>query len=214
MSAFAATAARIAMGAGLLFVVLLGVLHILEPEFAPTWRFVSEYQLGTSGWMMHLAFGALAVSLAASGVAMWNQARNWLGYIGNIVLFIAALGIAIAAIWTTDPIQTAAGAMTFSGTMHVFGASLDYTPVAMLLLSFSVARYKAWRSVRTGLFVAAGVCFALMFAFIGVLPKDGVFGPEVYAGLVGRLLLVSYLGWILLAGSHILRLKNGRNQVK
>jgi hypothetical protein len=64
VSAVAANAARLSIASGVLFVLLLGSLHLLEPEFDPTWRFISEYALGNFGWMMRLAFLALATSLA------------------------------------------------------------------------------------------------------------------------------------------------------
>jgi fucose 4-O-acetylase-like acetyltransferase len=54
--------------------------------------------------------------------------------------------------------------------MHVFGASLDYTPVAALLLSFSLARNKAWRPIRQWLFIAAGVTLVALTAFMFTLP--------------------------------------------
>jgi hypothetical protein len=40
-------------------VLLLG-MHVLKPEIAPSWRFISEYALGDFGWLMHLAFLAFA----------------------------------------------------------------------------------------------------------------------------------------------------------
>ena len=67
-STLEAYAARTAIFSGVLFAVLLLSLHVLEPEFDPTWRFVSEYMLGDFGWLMHLAFLTLAVSMASAGV--------------------------------------------------------------------------------------------------------------------------------------------------
>lgn len=203
-----AHAARIAIVSGVLFAVLLLSLHVLEPEFDPTWRFVSEYMLGNVGWMMHLAFLALATSMASAGVAIVSQVRTWPGYIGLTILGIAAVGILIAAIFTTDPAITSRSpeATTFSGNMHVFGASLDFTPVAALLLSFSLARNQAWRPIRKRLFLTAGMTVVVMVAFIAVLPYDGKIGPGVLAGLFGRFLLLSYLGWIITAGLHVLKL--------
>ena len=36
--------------------------------------------------------------------------------------------------------------------------------------------------------------FLLMIGFTAALPRDSHFGPGVYTGLIGRLLLLSYLG--------------------
>lgn len=206
-------AARISIATGVLFVLLLLSLHVLEPEFDPTWRFVSEYALGPFGWLMHLAFFLLATSLASAGVVLFSSVRSMVskisrlvGYIGLAILGLAAIGILIAAIFTTDPMTTPPAAMTLSGNMHVFGASLDYTPVAALVLSFVLARQPAWRPIRRWLFLTAGVMLLAMVAFMLMLPHDGKFGPGVLAGLFGRFLLVSYLGWLLTIGFHILKL--------
>jgi hypothetical protein len=197
VSTVEANAARISIVSGMLFVVLLLSLHLLEPEFDPTWRFISEYALGRVGWLMHLAFLTLAISLASASVAIFSQIRTAVGYVGLAVLGISAVGILIAAIFTTDPATTSREAATFSGNMHVLGASLDYTPVAALLLSLGLARNQAWRPIRKWLFITTGITLAAMAAFMVVLPYNGKIGPGVLAGLFGRFLVLSYLGWLL-----------------
>ena len=56
-----------------LFVVIVLLLHFVEPEFDPSRRFVSEYALGDQGYLMNLAFfmfsagnGTLAIQLSRS----------------------------------------------------------------------------------------------------------------------------------------------------
>lgn len=201
-------AARISIASGVLFVLLLGSLHFLESEFDPTWRFISEYALGNFGWMMSLAFVALAVSLASAGAAVFSRARNIVGIIGLALLLLAVIGLMIAASFKTDPIFTPRDEMTSNGQMHVLGASLDYSPVAFLLISFSLARHAEWFSAKKWLFLASIISIALTIGFILTIPMDGVFGPGVYSGLVGRFLLLSYLGWLGTATFHILKLRN------
>jgi Protein of unknown function (DUF998) len=207
VSAVAANAARVSIASGVLFVLLLGSLHLLEPEFNPSWRFLSEYELGNFGWMMRLAFLALATSLASAGLAISSQARTAVGYIGVTGLGIAAVGLVIAAVFRTDPATTSREAATFSGKMHVFGASLDYTPVAALLVSFSLARNMAWRPIRKWLYISVGITWVALTAFMATLPYDGKIGPGLLAGLFGRLLLVSYLGWLITVGAYAMKLQ-------
>jgi Protein of unknown function (DUF998) len=90
------------IASGVLFVLLLGSLHLLEPQFDPTWRFISEYALGNFGWMMRLAFLALATSLTSASVAISSQVRTVVGYVGLGGLAIAAIGFLIAAIFITE----------------------------------------------------------------------------------------------------------------
>jgi hypothetical protein len=207
ISAFAANAARISIASGVLFVLLLLSLHLLEPEYDPTWRFISEYEMGRFGWMMVVAFLALALSLASSVVSVFSQVRTVIGYIGLVILGIGAIGFLIAAIFKTDPATTSRAAATFSGTMHVVGASLDFTPVAALLISFSLSRNQAWRPIRKWLFITTAITLVALAAFMAVLPYNGKVGPGVKAGLFGRFLLLSYLGWLLTVGIHVLKLR-------
>ncbi|MDQ0115608.1 DUF998 domain-containing protein [Paenibacillus harenae] len=208
-----ALAARLSVISGVIFVIILGSLHFLEPEFDPTWRFISEYALGNFGWLMHLAFGLLAVSLISAGIVILSQARNITGYIGLVILGLSAIGIIIAAIFVTDPISVTPDDATFSGKMHSIGATLDYTPVAALLISFALARNEAWKVIRVRLFVTAGITIIIMALFILQIPHDGQFGPNVLAGLFGRILIVSYLGWILIVGTHALKLRRQNPKV-
>lgn len=122
------------------------------------------------------------------------------------VLVLGVVGLIIAAIFRTDPISTGPEAMPASGKMHVLGASLDYSPVAFLLLSFSLARTQAWWPVRKWLFMTAGITLVVTVAFILMIPHDGVFGPGVLAGLAGRFLVLSYLGWVATVALHTFRL--------
>src|SRR5579859_4402371 len=165
VSNIASLAARLSIVSGVLFVLLLASLHVLEPEFDPTWRFLSEYALGNFGWMMHLAFFTLATSLASAGVALISQVRGVVGYIGLGLLFIGAIGLLLAGVFRTDPMTTSEAAMTWSGKLHGFAAAFDWTPVAALLLSFSLVRHQSWRPVRLQLFVTAGISLVVMITF-------------------------------------------------
>ncbi|WEK54576.1 MAG: DUF998 domain-containing protein [Candidatus Cohnella colombiensis] len=197
-------AARLSIASGVLFVILLGSLHLLEPEYDPTWSFISEYALGDFGWMMQLAFLLMATSLVSCVVSVFSQLRSILGYIGLAVLLISAVGLFISAMFNTDPITFSQDEYTFSGKMHVLGASLEYTPIAALLISIALARIEAWRIIRTRLMITSAIMLLLLIAFILFLPFDGKFGPGVYTGLVGRFMIVSYVPWLITIGYYIL----------
>ncbi|QJD83008.1 DUF998 domain-containing protein [Cohnella herbarum] len=206
LSPIAVNAALLSVVLGILFVLLLGCLHLLEPEFDPMWRFISEYALGDFGWMMHLAFGVLAMCLISTCVAIFSQIRTIVGFIGLVILGISAVGMFFAAIFVTDPMTASPDEATFNGKMHVLGATLDYTPVAALLLSFALVRNQAWRPIRKRLFITAGITLIAMAAFMFQIPHDGQFGPDILAGLFGRLLILSYFGWLFTVGIHALKL--------
>jgi len=54
-----------------------------------------------------------------------------------------------------------------------------------------------------------------MLAFaVSVGAAQGEFGPGVYAGLWGRLLMVGFGSWVLIAGYHMLRLRQSKALAK
>jgi hypothetical protein len=55
-------AARLAIAAAAAALLLLASLHVLSPEFDPSWRMVSEYANGHYGWVLSLMFAAWGVS--------------------------------------------------------------------------------------------------------------------------------------------------------
>jgi len=198
--------ALISVFSGTLFILLLSSLHILEPEYDPTWRFISEYALGSFGWMMHLSFGMLAVAQISVAVTTFSQIRTITGYIGLVILGISAIGVIIAGIFVTDPISVGSDDATFSGRMHSIGAMLDYTPLATLLISLSLTRVDAWRPIKSLLILSSVIAIVAMLLFLLQIPQDGQFGPDVLAGLFGRILIAAEIVWLLIIGIHATKL--------
>ena len=60
----------IALGGTAAFAVIVVALHVLEPDFDPMNRFVSEYVLGDWGLLMNAAFFALGTALLALGLGL------------------------------------------------------------------------------------------------------------------------------------------------
>jgi hypothetical protein len=191
-------AAAVSVASGVAFALLLGALHLIQPGLDPTWRFISEYALGRAGGLMVAAFVAMGVALLGAAVSVARQVRTWPGRVGLGLLVIAAAGLLLAAVFPTDPITTPVEAQTAAGRLHSLGASLDWSPVGMLLIAWSLGRTEAGRSWRRRLLVAAAIPAALTLGFgVVAAASGGHFGPGVYAGLLGRLVLLSYLGWLV-----------------
>ncbi len=108
-------AARACQVTAATFLVALAVLHIAKPELEPSWRFISEYAIGTDGWMMTLAFLALAASYVALFTAIRSQARTIGGCIVLGLLVVSAAGLTIAGVFATDPITTPKDDLTNHG---------------------------------------------------------------------------------------------------
>ncbi len=194
------------------FLALLGGLHSLRPDLDPSWRFISEYARGDFGWLMSLAFTALAVA-CLSGLWVFRQAAGgWPGRIGAVLLGISSLGMLMAAVFVTDPINTPTDRLSLSGALHSLGGGLNFTTLAVIALTLGLARNERWQGSVALLWLLAGLGLLADLAFVvsASAAGDG-FGPGNYTGLLGRIVMVSVAAWMITAGAHAIRLAVVRN---
>lgn len=212
-------AARLALVADAATLLLLASLHVLSPEFAPSWRMVSEYALGRYGWVLSLMFLAWGISSWALAVSLWPQVSSRAGKVGICLLVVAGLGEAMAAVFdiTHDSGHSIAGVLGMGGF-----------PIAAILLSVSLGRASGWRSVKRPLLwlahlswisiVLLGATLALMTAQVvqiyGHLPAHaptalpaGVLGLD---GWADRLYILSACAWLAVAAVRAVRLTGER----
>jgi Protein of unknown function (DUF998) len=211
LTAASGVAARVSVASAAAFLALLVALHVLEPEFDPAWRFISEYELGRYGALMALAFLALAGSAVSLLVAIRWQIRTVGGYVGLAALALGAVGSLLAAVFTTDPIT--ATRPTSHGLVHSAGAALGgSTGPAALLIGWSLARNRGWSSVRRSLLWTTGIaCIGLAATLamqVLIAQSHARFGPHVLVGWPNRMLIAAYAGWILALAIHTSRLAN------
>ena len=206
MTAGPRTAARLSWGAAAMSLVLLAALHVVSPEFDPSWRMVSEYALGDYGWVLGLMFLCMAVSCLALLIAIKSQIRTIGGKIGLGFLLAAAVGLAMAAMFD------------MKHDLHGLAAMIGIPslPIAAILLSQSLASDQAWSSTRRSLLWTAHltwVSLLLMVTALAVmLPQnDGRFGPDVLIGWPNRLLLVSYGAWLMVVAWRAAQLMRERS---
>jgi hypothetical protein len=198
-------------------VVLLAALHFTKPELDPSWHFISEYAIGDYGWMVVLAFLSLALSYVSLFVAIRSQLRTITGRIGLALLLISALGLMIAAVFTTDPITVSRDAVTTEGTLHNLGGTLGMAmPFAAALIGWKLARNPAWSSPKSPLLWATGlalVAFLVSFVSLGVMVSQsgGEFGPEVLVGWPNRFEVVAYSVWLMVVAWQAVKLRGQRS---
>jgi hypothetical protein len=209
-------AARVALTAACVSLTALVLLHILRPDLDPTWRVISEYAIGEYGWLMQIAFFALAASDLALLVALSGQARSVAGRIGLLLLLVSAVGVTVAGIYTTDPVTTDRDAMTSEGRLHELGAMLDVLPVAALLITWSLVRHNpAWAPARRPLLWTAWLPLFGVVLFIGatavMTPGDGKLGPGVDIGWPNRIMMLTYYCWLIVVAWQAIRLSSTRH---
>ena len=66
----------VSLAATALFVVLVILAHILNPEINARWRMLSELSIGRRGWVMNVAFLAWSASNIALALGLWSVAPS------------------------------------------------------------------------------------------------------------------------------------------
>lgn len=166
-AAISTAAARLAIGAIILYQILLIVLIFLRPELDPSWHTISEWAIGPYGWMMSGAFLISAISYSALFVMLRSQLNGSIGRIGLGILLVCVIGAIGVGIFKTDPMPLHTPLSTI-GTLHViFGTSqLMLLPFAALLINLSLARKKqTWAMARRVLLWTAGLPLFGFLAF-------------------------------------------------
>jgi len=209
MSKPAAWLAIVATGAT---IVLLVVLHVLSPEFSPSWRMISEYAFGHYAWVLSLMFLCWGIGTWALAVAIWAQVNTTGGKIGLWLLVIAGIGEAMASVFDVTH-EVGHG---IAGLLGVIGF-----PIAAILLSVALGRDDSWRTARGPLLRIANLSWISVVLLIATLaamtvqmtrlngghlpdhaPKSlpqGVLGLD---GWADRLIVLTNCAWVLVAAWH------------
>ncbi|MCO1655988.1 DUF998 domain-containing protein [Pseudonocardia humida] len=196
-------------GAGLvLFVVLVAVLHVVDPERDPIAVTISEYVLGPHGWLLPFAglglgLGALAVAAAAAALLPAPRPRTGLG-----ALALAGLSMLVVAAFPTDPIDpTDPVFVTTAGAVHAVAGILAFTcfAVAGPLLTRPVAAVAGRpRLGRLGFLPPLGY---LLFWTTAILDAQlgGLFGERSATGMGERLMAAVFVGWLIALAAAVRR---------
>jgi hypothetical protein len=210
---------QVAEGAGWLAILATGAtlfllvsLHVLSPEFSPSWRVISEYALGHYPWVLSLMFLSWGIGSWALVVAIWSQVHTKSGRVGLWFLIIAGVGEAMASVFDVKhPIGHGV-----AGLLGVIGF-----PIAALLLSVALGRNETWSTARRLLLWIANLSWISVVLLIAALatmtmqmaringghfpqhaPKSLPSGVLALDGWADRLIVLSNCAWVLLAGWH------------
>lgn len=193
--------------------LLLAALHVLSPEFAPSWRMISEYAYGRFGGVLSLMFLTMGIAPWALAFALWPEVASRAGRAGMVFLIVAGLCGVMASFFD---IRHDTG-HAVAGLLGVIGF-----PIGALLVSASLARTERWHGARKKLMWTAHlswvsvvlliVTLAVMTvqvarAYGGHLPQHApsVLPPGVLAldGWADRLIVLSNCVWVLLAAAEV-----------
>jgi hypothetical membrane protein len=172
------------------FVIVIVVLHLLEPEFDPRFRFMSEYALGDFGWLMTSAFAALGLVPFAVAVGLRHTHQSSRrARIGFGLLVVAAIFIWLAGVFKDSIQHLLAGVVAFPSML-----------MAVSLLSWTFRRAAEWHNTYgVGLLIAIG----MLAAFLSMAADVGM------PGLQQRVFISLFLVWLSIVALRSVRMIDG-----
>ncbi len=200
-------AARVAIAATGAVFLSLASLHVLSPEFDPSWRVVSEYANGRYGWVLSLMFVFWALSSWALAVTLWSQVKGIDGKIAVGFLIAAGVGEAMASVFDINhPLHDLAGMV---GVISL--------PIAAMLISVRLGRTRAWSAAKNVLLWTANLTWVSLVLMVAALlimirGKTGAGHKMAHDGIAvvgwaNRLLVVAYCVWVVTVARQALQLR-------
>jgi len=174
------------------FAILLILLHFLKPENDPSWRMISEYQIGRYGWLMRLAFVCWSLGVFGLAATVWQH----IPVITDVSLFVIAVSILGAGIFTTSPITTPNESQSRASKLHtLFGAiTIIGTPFVVTAIDWNLSGNPLFFALT--LIVWLGfLTFVLAMAYFG--SKKISLGPQAKIGWPNRFMVFTYLAWLI-----------------
>jgi hypothetical protein len=164
-----------ALATVVVFLILLAALHFLEPEFDPSKRLISEYELGRYGWIMSLAFVSLGVGVLATVRSTEKASTGRRGRIGRccfLTISIAFFGGGIFYPYMPP---------NFASYIHgLCGVIVIVTfPMAATLYGSGLAHNQAWTALRGQLRWATVLVWIRLLLFVGSVIVFGIMSQPV-----------------------------------
>lgn len=205
-------AATVSLYAASGFFALFLLLHVIEPQFDPTWRFVSEYSNGQYGFVMRLAFLLLAVATAAAGVMFKQVTGSKLATTAAIAFFVSAAGLVLAASFNQDPVTSKE--VTMTGNLHGVATLLGIPGFSIGALAGGLWLQKRGLGMTAaiiGSLTLVSFLAMLIYLFTGI-SKDTGFAPGTYTGLFNRVLILAMVGALVYFAAKVsTTLRLGKN---
>lgn len=207
-----AQAAWVALAATAVSCGALILLHVASPEFAPSWRMVSEYANGQASWLLSVMFFAWAAASFALVFALWPLSASALGKAGLALLILAGIG------------QAMGGAFDINHKLHGPAAMIGIPSLCIAAVLVTMAMAGRADITAPPLWSAhlPWISFAIMIAtlmmFFGALKAAGIEmsgqseplkvlpeGVNGYVGWANRLLFAATYLWAVLTSLSVIK---------
>ena len=193
---------------GLAFLAILFILHFIKPEFDPSWRMISEYEIGKNGWMMRVAFFIWAICIG-SFVFNLLEVSGTIHYVIYIWYSVIAIALIGAGTFKTDPITNSTN--SFTNVMHKVCGSIMILTFPIIGTVFTVTYIKSeeismkWLLIiMTALLWMGQIWFFMATASAQKKnPNVKQGSPEIKLGWPNRIMVIIYVIWLIFASISI-----------
>jgi len=174
-------------------------------EYSPLAEQVSALEAGPNGWIQQLNFVVFGILTMVFAVGLHQGLRpTRLGVIGPALFFVTGIAAIMAGIF---PLREDGAGVTYDPGGHMPAGMTFFlgSTLALVVISFRVARDPRWRSLRVFItVVAAAMVVGNVLMVRLVIPDDAPLHD--WAGLGQRILVVGLLfpARIVLSGRMIL----------
>lgn len=191
--------ALVAMGGMLYFVVAVVVLHVLRPELNPVSHAVSNYAIGSFGFLMISAFFTLALSEFALALGLARSLTNSKSaYISVLLLSLAGVGLVVTGIFPGD-VKSLHPPGTTTAIIHWTGAGASF--LSLMIATFLLLNcYKTdvrWQSFHR-------VAYALAVTIILALAMFGLLATIGWVGIGERIYIAASVLWLVVTSVQLL----------
>lgn len=201
------------------FLFLLFLLHFLKWELDPSWRMISEYEIGRFGWVMRLAFFCWGASVLAMLIAIWPSLQPISGMISRWWFVLIVIALVGAGIFKTNPITE--NTPNPVNTIHtICGAIVILTfPIAATLAVRSLLHNSSWSESQGLLIFGTVLTWIGVVAYFASIIISGIvhpstvksssaekYGPHVPQGWPNRFMVVTYIIWLIIIAETALRI--------
>jgi hypothetical protein len=198
------TAAYSSIAFVIAFLLLLVVLHFLEPEFNPP-HLISEYELGRFGWLMSLAFLYLGMGSLCLLPAVRSDLQTKGGRIGRWWLLLVGIAYFGAGVFAPDPSSIAESRLHgLSGLVVIFGSPIAFTLLWRSLIRdphwFEVSGLSKWTTLLSWLGLL--LFYGSIIIFYGLVHGSGT----IVSGWTNRVMITTYCAWLMIAAWQAIKL--------
>ncbi len=175
------------------FIVAVGVLHFLRPDYNPVNHAVSNYAVGSFGYLMTSAFYVLALSVIALAAGLFfSIALTKASLAAILLLCLSSCGIVVMGISPGDEHALHPPA-TITGVIHWTAAAFSFLciMIAAFLLASSFKKDERFQRFQRP-------CLVLAMAMVGALLLYGMLALVGWVGIGQRIYLAVCLLWLLL----------------